>query len=80
MPLRRVTFTFETELIKRPIIYELGSKFDVVTNIRRADVDQEQGWVILELEGSLVEIERSIRWVIEQGVDVSAIEGDVLTG
>tara|TARA_B100001971_G_C17820101_1_gene348489 strand:+ start:194 stop:436 length:243 start_codon:yes stop_codon:yes gene_type:complete len=80
MPLKRVTFTFKTELIKRPVIYELGKKFDVVTNIRRAEVNQQQGWVILELEGSLGEIERGLEWVIEQGVDVSTIEGDILTG
>ena len=80
MPLKRVTFTFKTELIKRPVIYELGKNFDVVTNIRRAEVNQQQGWVILELEGSLEEIERGLEWVIEQGVDVSTIEGDILTG
>ena len=80
MPLKRVTFTFETELIKRPVIYELGKNFDVVTNIRRAEVNQQHGWVILELEGSLEEIERGLEWVIEQGVDVSSIEGDILAG
>ena len=80
MPLKRVTFIFKTELIKHPVIYELGKNFDVVTNIRRAEVNQEQGWVILELEGSLEEIERSLEWVVEQGVDVSSIEGDILTG
>lgn len=80
MPLKRVTFTFKTELIKRPVIYELGKNFDVVTNIRRAEVNQKQGWVILELEGSLEEIERGLEWVVEQGVDVSSIEGDILTG
>ena len=80
MPLKRVTFTFKTELIKRPVIYELGKNFDVVTNIRRAEVNQKQGWVILELEGSLEEIERGLEWVVEQGVDVRSIEGDILTG
>jgi len=33
MPLRRVTFTFSAELIQRPLIYELGNKFEIVTNI-----------------------------------------------
>jgi len=80
MPLKRVTFIFKTELIKHPVIYELGKNFDVVTNIRRAEVNQKQGWVILELEGSLEEIERGLEWVVEQGVDVSSIEGDILTG
>jgi hypothetical protein len=80
VPLRRVTFTFKTELIQRPVIYELGKKFDIVTNVRRAEVGQETGWVILELEGTLEEIDRGLAWVIELGVDVSPLDGDILVG
>ncbi len=80
MPIRRVTFTFKTELIQRPVIYELGVNFEIVTNIRRAEVNQNDGWVVLELEGSAEEIERGLAWVTEQGVEVSLLEGDILTG
>ena len=80
MPIRRVTFTFKTELIQRPVIYELGIKFEIVTNIRRAEVNQHDGWVVLELEGSTEEIERGLTWVIDQGVEVSSLEGDILSG
>ena len=77
MPIRRVTFTFKTELIQRPVIYELGVNFEIVTNIRRAEVNQNDGWVVLELEGSAEEIERGLAWVTEQGVEVSLLEGDI---
>ena len=80
MPLRRVTFTFKTDLIQRPVIYELGKKFDIVTNVRRAEVEQDTGWVILELEGSLDEIDRGLAWVAELGVDISPLDGDILVG
>jgi hypothetical protein len=80
MPLRRVRFTFQTKLIQRPIIYDLGMKFEIVTNIRRADVGQETGWVVLELEGAVEEIERGLEWVAAQGVEVSSLEGDILAG
>ena len=80
MPIKRVTFTFKTELIQRPVIYELGIKFEIVTNIRRAEVNQNDGWVVLELEGASEEIERGLEWVIGQGVEVSSLEGDILTG
>ena len=80
MPLRRVTFTFKTDLIQRPVIYELGKKFDIVTNIRRAEVGQDNGWVVLELEGTLDEIDRGLAWVVELGVDVSPIDGYILVG
>ncbi len=80
MPLRRVRFTFQTELIQRPVIYDLGMKFEIVTNIRRADVGQETGWVVLELEGAVEEVERGLEWVAAQGVEVSSLEGDILAG
>ena len=34
----RVRFTFPPELVTRPVIWELARRFNVVTNIRRADV------------------------------------------
>jgi hypothetical protein len=80
MPLRRVTFTFKTDLIQRPVIYELGKFFDIVTNVRRAEVGQDTGWVILELEGSLDEIDRGLAWVAELGVDINPLDGDILVG
>jgi hypothetical protein len=80
MPFRRVKFTFKTTMIQSPVIYELGHKFEVVTNIRRADIDAENGWVILELEGALDEIERGLDWVREQGNEVSSLDGDILAG
>jgi len=80
MPLRRVTFTFKADLIQRPVIYELGKKFDIATNVRRAEVGQDTGWVILELEGSLDEIDRGLAWVAELGVDISPLDGDILVG
>ncbi len=43
MAKRQVMFTFPRKLIKEPIIYELSHKFEVVTNIRRADVIRRQG-------------------------------------
>src|SRR3989304_3707280 len=58
MAIQRVKFTFQQELITLPIIYELGKQFNIVTNIRRADVTEDRGWVVLELEGEMEEIER----------------------
>ncbi|MCH8199791.1 MAG: NIL domain-containing protein, partial [Chloroflexi bacterium] len=49
--MQRVRLTFLDRLIKEPVVYQLGKKFDIVTNIRRADIQEGIGWVILELEG-----------------------------
>jgi hypothetical protein len=73
-------FTFPTGLIKEPVIYKLGKQFEVVTNIRRADVTEDRGWVVLELEGEMGEIERAVQWVIDQGVRVDPVAGDIVEG
>ncbi len=57
MAKRRLMFTFPEELVREPIIYTLSHQFKLVTNIRRADVTENRGWVILELEGEEEEIE-----------------------
>ena len=76
----RVKLTFPQELITEPVIYELARKFKIITNIRRADVREDMGWVVLELEGDEDEINRGIDWVISTGVRVDPVSGDVVEG
>ncbi len=52
----------------------------MVTNVRRADVTEDRGWVVLELEGDMEEIERGLDWVAAKGVRVDPVQGDVLEG
>ncbi len=77
---KRVKFTFPQQLITEPVIYELGRKFDIVTNIRRAEVREDTGWVVLELEGDEAEIANGVDWVVSTGVRVDPVGGDVLEG
>jgi len=80
MAKRQVMFTFPENLIKEPIIYNLGQQFKVITNIRRADVSENKGWVALELEGEEENIEQGITWVTSRGVRVDPIIGDIMEG
>jgi L-aspartate semialdehyde sulfurtransferase ferredoxin len=80
MAKQRVKFTFPQELITLPIIYELGKQFSIVTNVRRADVTEDRGWVVLELEGNIEEIERGLDWVAAKGVRVDPVQGDIVEG
>jgi ABC-type methionine transport system ATPase subunit len=77
---QRVKFTFVENLIKEPVIWKLGREFEIVTNIRRADVTDERGWVVLELDGESDEIDRGLDWVREQGVRVDPVYEDVVEG
>ncbi len=80
MATRRVKLTFPSDLITEPLIYELGKKFEIISNIRRADVRESIGWVVLELKGDESEIDSGVEWMRLAGVRVDPISGDVIEG
>lgn len=76
----RVRLTFPEKLIKEPLIYNLGRDFNLITNIRQANVDEHVGWVSLELEGDQQEIQNGLEWISDKGVKVDLASGDVIDG
>lgn len=71
---------YPARLITRPVIYELGQQFEVVTNVRQASVTKEIGIVCLELQGQRAEIKKAIAWLVELGVSVEPVEINVIEG
>ena len=80
MARKQVMFTFPEELVKEPIIYNLGQQFRVIPNIRRADISENKGWVVLELEGEETDIEAGITWLTSKGIRVDPVTGDIVEG
>lgn len=76
MSTARLHLTFPEHLISEPVIHRVGRDFDVVTNIRRANIEDRGGWVILGVEGNDAAIARAVAWLAEQGLQVDRIEGD----
>ena len=74
----RVQLTFPPSLIQEPIVYRLVKDFDIVINIRRADVKADCGWVILEMEAGEDTLARGVAWLKGKGVQVDPIECDVI--
>jgi ABC-type methionine transport system ATPase subunit len=74
----RVRLTFPTALIQEPIVYRIVKDFDIVINIRRADVKADHGWMALELEADEQALERGVKWLKDKGVQVDPIERDVV--
>jgi len=75
---RRVKLTFPQNLIKEPVIFTMAKKYDVLPNIRRARVTDTVGEMMLELEGDEENLEKGIKALREQGIEVELIEGDVM--
>jgi len=74
----RVRLTFPPDLITEPIIYNIGRQYNVVTNVRRANVTPETGWVVLEIAGEDDELERVVDHLRNMQVKVEPVEGDVV--
>ena len=73
-------FTFPLEKIKEPIIYELVKRFDLIPNIRRADINDSYSWMILEIEGPKTTLSEAIKCVRKTGVEVNEMHGDMVEG
>ena len=76
----RVMFTFTQEVIQEPVIYNLGQQFNLTTNIRRAALSEQEGWVLLEMEGKEEDIEQAIAWATSRGVRVESVNEDIAEG
>ena len=75
---RRLWLMFPPKLIKKPLVWEVGHKFKVVTNIRQASVTDEIGVVCLELDGQRAEVKAAIKWLEKVGVSVEPVEINVI--
>lgn len=73
----RVKLTFPEQLIKQPLMGRLVREFDVLPNIRRANIEDSVGWIVCELGGEHDAVERALEWLAEAGVQVDRL-GDVV--
>ena len=77
MKTQRLELTFPEKQIKKPVIYSLVKEFDLIPNIRRANVDEKFGWMVLELSGEDETLERAYKHLHELGVEVEFLESFV---
>ena len=73
----RVKLTFPEHLIKQPLMGRLVREFDVLPNIRRANIEDEVGWIVCELAGHQADVEKALTWLADAGVQVDRL-GDVV--
>ena len=74
MATRRVYLTYAETNVEDPLIYEMGHKFKVVTNVRIASISKDIGLVALQVDGEEDEVEKALAWIESKGVKVEPIE------
>jgi L-aspartate semialdehyde sulfurtransferase ferredoxin len=73
----RVKLTFPEQLIKQPLMGRLVREFDVLPNIRRANIEDDVGWIVCELAGERESVAKALSWLVDAGVAVDRL-GDVV--
>ena len=75
---QRLWLMYPPRLIRQPLLWQLGQKFNVVTNIRQASVTDEIGIVCLEIDGQREAVKAAIKWLEKIGVKVEPVEISVI--
>lgn len=70
--------TFHRGMFHNPILYNIGKKFRVAVNIRRANMSEESGWAEIALTGPAEEIGRAIAELHTTGVNVTGPVADLV--
>lgn len=74
---RRLLLSMNADLVKEPILYRLVKDFDLVPNVRRADVSKAEAWIVLEIQGGSEDhIQEGIDYLSKLGIDVKSLQGD----
>jgi ABC-type methionine transport system ATPase subunit len=68
----RVNLTGGPSFATEPVLWKLGKEFKVVVNILKANVDADMGWIQINLEGQVEDIQRATAWLMTTGLHVEA--------
>jgi len=78
MAKRKLVLHFPPDLINEPLTYRLVKDFDLAINILSARVEpQEEGRLVVGVEGESAQIERGISYLKELGVRIQPLVQDI---
>ena len=74
----RLWLMYPPKHITSPVICELVTRFELVINIRQAEVRDEIGIVCLELKGGRADLKKATKWLERKGIKVEPVEINVI--
>lgn len=78
MAKKMVHLVFPQRLIKKPVIYTMAKKYNVIPNIRRAKVTEDIGEMTLELSGTRENLDKATKYLDKVGIKIESIIGDII--
>ena len=80
MTVRHLQLTFPESQVTEPVIYQIVKQFDVVPSIRRANISNHVGWMVIEVSGSTEALDAAIDYLEGLGIVVADASGDIVAG
>ena len=77
MAKRKLVLHFPEESIEKPITYHLVKDYDLIPNILRAHIDENEGTLVMDLKGSAEQIEKGIAFLKEHNVRIQEAVKDI---
>ena len=74
---KSVKLTFPQHLIKKPVIFTMAKKFNVMPNILEAKIRETKGEMILELDATEKNLIKGLQFLKDQGIIVEIIQEEV---
>ena len=79
MTTRKIVLTFPENTVTKPITYKLVKEFDLEFNILRAEVTPNiEGKMLIEIKGDSTQIEKGIKYLIQENVSVQEAAKDII--
>jgi ABC-type methionine transport system ATPase subunit len=73
---QEMKISFPQHLIKEPVIFKMAKKYDVMPNIKKASITGSTGEMVLVLEGTEENLNKSIQSLKDQGIGVELVPAD----
>ena len=74
MSSRNVLLIFKQHIMYKPLIYRLATEYNIIFNVLEAKIlPKQEGRLILELTGTADEIERGVRYLEAEQVQVEVL-------
>jgi len=73
----RARLTFPADMVGEPVVARLALDHGVIANIRRANVEDNTGWIVCELSGTTEALDSAVAWLESSGIKVDWLGGPV---
>ncbi|MBE0449081.1 MAG: 4Fe-4S binding protein [Actinobacteria bacterium] len=78
MAKKKIVLHFPEESIEKPVTYHLVKDFDLMPNILRARIDENEGTLVMDLEGPAEQIKKGIAFLQDQNIGVQEAIKDII--